>query len=42
MRICPSCSEPNGERARFCQACGTALPAPAEAGGEVRKVVTIV
>jgi class 3 adenylate cyclase/tetratricopeptide (TPR) repeat protein len=42
VRICPSCSEPNGDRARFCQACGTALPAPVEAGGEVRKVVTIV
>jgi class 3 adenylate cyclase/tetratricopeptide (TPR) repeat protein len=42
VRNCPSCSEPNGDRARFCQACGTALPAPAEPGGEVRKVVTIV
>jgi class 3 adenylate cyclase/tetratricopeptide (TPR) repeat protein len=42
VRICPSCSEPNGERARFCQACGAALPAPAEPAGDVRKVVTIV
>jgi class 3 adenylate cyclase len=42
MRSCPSCGEPNAERARFCQACGTPLPEPAESSGEVRKVVTIV
>jgi class 3 adenylate cyclase/tetratricopeptide (TPR) repeat protein len=42
MRICPACSESNSERARFCQACGAALPDAAEPAGEVRKVVTIV
>ncbi len=42
MRICPSCSESNAERARFCQACGTALAEQPDAPGEVRKVVTIV
>ena len=41
MRICPSCGEENSDRAKFCQSCATPLP-EAEAGGDVRRVVTIV
>jgi class 3 adenylate cyclase/tetratricopeptide (TPR) repeat protein len=41
VRACPRCGEENSERARFCQACGTAL-APGEAAPEVRKTVTIL
>jgi class 3 adenylate cyclase/tetratricopeptide (TPR) repeat protein len=42
VRICPTCSERNADRARFCQACGSPLPEPSAPGGEVRKTVTIV
>jgi class 3 adenylate cyclase/tetratricopeptide (TPR) repeat protein len=42
VRVCPSCGEENSERARFCQACAKPLPETADAGSEVRKVVTIV
>ena len=40
MIVCPSCSEENPERARFCLNCGTALE-PA-ASGEERKVVSVL
>ena len=39
--ICPSCGEENGERARFCQACGTELEAPT-ASREERRVVSVL
>ena len=41
MRACPQCGEENSDRARFCEACGTALP-PADAASEVRKTVTVL
>src|SRR4051812_25767535 len=40
MRVCAHCGEENSQHARFCQACGTELPATAAA--EQRKTVTIV
>ena len=42
MRVCPSCGEENGDRARFCQNCATPLEPTQERSAEVRKVVTIV
>ncbi|MFN2590434.1 MAG: AAA family ATPase, partial [Actinomycetota bacterium] len=40
MPLCPNCGEENGDTARFCQACGTALaPAPHV---EERKVVSVL
>ena len=42
MRICSSCGEENSDRAKFCQNCASPLSTPEEAGGELRKVVTIV
>ena len=40
MKTCPSCSEENPERARFCLACGTELAeAPAQ---RFRKVITLL
>jgi class 3 adenylate cyclase/tetratricopeptide (TPR) repeat protein len=41
VAACPRCGEPNPERARFCWACGTALPDTAP-GAEVRKTVSIL
>ena len=41
MKTCPVCGEPNPNRARFCQACGSPLPVHA-LGHEVRKTVTVV
>ena len=41
MPLCPSCGEDNPARARFCLACGSALP-EAVAPPERRKVVTVV
>ncbi len=41
MRACSHCGEGNADRARFCQACGTALPEVA-LEHESRKVVTVV
>src|SRR5437868_12926760 len=38
MRQCPSCGESNGDAARFCSQCGTALGSPA--GHRERKVAT--
>ena len=43
MPVCPSCGEENSERARFCQACGSALAVePVRPKREVRKTVTIL
>jgi class 3 adenylate cyclase len=39
---CPSCGQKNPAGARFCNACGTALPARAQGLSEERKVVTIL
>jgi class 3 adenylate cyclase len=39
--ICVSCGQDNPGGARFCNACGAALPAPA-AAREVRKTVTVL
>jgi class 3 adenylate cyclase/tetratricopeptide (TPR) repeat protein len=40
VAVCPSCSEPNPDGARFCNSCGAVLaPQPAR---EVRKTVTIL
>ena len=41
MRRCPSCGEENGDRARFCQACGAPLE---EVGAprEERRVVSVL
>src|SRR2546421_11392926 len=41
MPICVQCGEETGPRARFCPACGAALPEPAPER-ETRKVVTVV
>jgi class 3 adenylate cyclase/tetratricopeptide (TPR) repeat protein len=40
VRACPQCGEENSDRARFCQACGT--PLPADVAPEVRKTVTVL
>jgi class 3 adenylate cyclase/tetratricopeptide (TPR) repeat protein len=44
MQVCPNCREENPDRARFCLACGSPLPAAqaAEPAAEERKVVTAV
>jgi class 3 adenylate cyclase/tetratricopeptide (TPR) repeat protein len=42
VKRCPNCGEENVERARFCQACGTALDTEPAAQREVRKVVTVL
>jgi class 3 adenylate cyclase/tetratricopeptide (TPR) repeat protein len=42
VKVCPSCGEQNAFRAKFCQACGTALDEPGVTRHEVRRVVTIV
>jgi class 3 adenylate cyclase/tetratricopeptide (TPR) repeat protein len=42
MRICANCGESNGDRARFCSACGAALAPLDPQRGELRKTVTIV
>ncbi len=42
MPACPRCGEPTDERARFCPACGTSLPATEATRGGVRKTVTVV
>jgi class 3 adenylate cyclase/tetratricopeptide (TPR) repeat protein len=39
MRQCHDCGEQNSEEARFCQACGSSLSAPAE---QIRKTVTVL
>jgi class 3 adenylate cyclase/tetratricopeptide (TPR) repeat protein len=39
---CPACGEHNPERARFCLNCATPLSQLASAGGEERKVVTVL
>ena len=39
MRVCEACGHPNGPAARFCEACGAEIAAPA---GEQRKTVTIL
>ena len=39
---CPSCGQKNPAGARFCNACGSALPARAQGLSEERKVVTIL
>ncbi|MEP7224391.1 MAG: AAA family ATPase [Actinomycetota bacterium] len=41
MRICSACGQENPEGARFCNACGATLEAPAPAREE-RKVVTVL
>src|SRR4029453_9449734 len=41
MRTCPACGEENSERARFCQACGSALTSEISPGGS-RKTVTVL
>ncbi len=41
MRTCPTCGEPNADRARFCQACGRQLDVEAPVR-EVRKTVTVL
>jgi class 3 adenylate cyclase/tetratricopeptide (TPR) repeat protein len=40
MRLCPVCSQENGETARFCSACGAALTG--EPPREERKVVSVL
>jgi len=40
--VCGSCGEENPERFRFCGVCGAALGVPAAAGGEERKVVSVL
>ena len=42
MSECDSCGEPNLDGARFCSACGAALPDRVREGLEVRKTVTIL
>ena len=42
MPACPRCGEPTDERARFCPACGTSLPATEATRAGVRKTVTVV
>src|SRR3712207_5656725 len=39
---CAACGEENPERARFCLACGTPLPADASPSSETRKIVTVL
>ncbi len=39
---CPGCGQKNPAGARFCNACGAALPARAQGLAEERKVVTIL
>jgi class 3 adenylate cyclase len=39
---CPNCGQPNPESNRFCGRCGHALNRMAPAGGEERKVVTVL
>ncbi len=41
MASCPRCAAPAGETARFCSACGAALPGP-PAAAPARKVVTVM
>jgi class 3 adenylate cyclase len=41
MQTCSACGEENPERARFCQACGSALTDEALPGGS-RKTVTVL
>jgi class 3 adenylate cyclase/tetratricopeptide (TPR) repeat protein len=41
VTTCPHCGEPNSDRARYCQACGRALPPPTPIR-ETRKTVTVV
>ena len=42
MAVCPVCAEDNPTRARFCLACGAALPAQREPSREERKLVTVL
>jgi class 3 adenylate cyclase/tetratricopeptide (TPR) repeat protein len=42
MRVCPSCTEENEERARFCWSCGGSLEAKAPTATEERKVVSVL
>ena len=42
VAVCDRCGEPNLEAARFCSACGAALPDHTHEGLEVRKTVTIL
>ncbi|HEX5936626.1 MAG TPA: adenylate/guanylate cyclase domain-containing protein [Actinomycetota bacterium] len=42
MKTCPSCSEENADRARFCSNCGTSLETSATAGAEERKTVSVL
>jgi class 3 adenylate cyclase len=39
---CPACGEENGEKARFCQACGSPLAQDGARGREERRVVSIL
>ena len=41
MQTCSACGEGNSDRARFCQACGTALTSESAPGGS-RKTVTVL
>ncbi|MDP9342135.1 MAG: AAA family ATPase [Actinomycetota bacterium] len=40
--ICPSCGEDNPDRFQFCGVCGAPLATAAPAGGEERKVVSVL
>jgi predicted ATPase/class 3 adenylate cyclase len=43
MLVCRVCGESNPAQARFCMACGSPLPEPAEpVAGEIRKTVTVL
>src|SRR5919204_2979404 len=42
MQRCPACGQETPDGFRFCGACGTRLAAPAAAGGQERKVVTVL
>ena len=42
MSECARCGSPNADAARFCSACGAALPERVREGLEVRKTVTIL
>ena len=43
MLLCRVCGESNPAQARFCMACGSPLPQPAEpSSGEIRKTVTVL
>ena len=42
MSECDRCGSPNADAARFCSACGAALPERVREGLEVRKTVTIL